>query len=279
MQTRIITNALGQEVEVFCNDQIGTHIEKYGLYEKDKLTVLMDILTGMDKAVVLDIGANIGNHTLAFATCASQVHAFEPVPETFRILQRNITRNHLPNVQAWNLALSDRQEKISIYLGKPGNMGMSSMEQKESSGAQVEITSVAGDGFLEKHDINRVDFMKIDVEGHEYFVILGLMETIRQCTPVITLEWNDSAAIKRFADSPAFRFLESRYDFYGLATNHDRTVWADKPFAWFKRKFNRWCLPSRPVIHRFNPAWRYDNILLLPRGGLWQKKLSPALFG
>jgi FkbM family methyltransferase len=279
MRTRIVTNALGQDVEVFCNDQIGTHIGKYGLYEKDKLTVLMQILARMDNPVVLDIGANIGNHTLAFATCASRVHAFEPVPETFRVLQKNISRNRLSNAQAWNLALSDKAEKTRMYLGKPGNMGMSSMAKKESSGAEVEISSVVGDVFLKMQHVNRVDFMKIDVEGHEYFVIMGLLETIRQFTPVITLEWNDIAAIKRFAGSETFMFLESRYDFYGLGTNHDRTVWADKSFAWFKRKFNRWCLPSRPVIHRFNPDWRYDNILLLPRDGQWRQRLSPDLFG
>jgi FkbM family methyltransferase len=279
MQTRIIRNSLGQDVEVFCNDQIGDHISKYGLYEKDKLHVLMQIISGMDNAVVLDIGANIGNHTLAFATCATQVHAFEPVPLTFRMLQDNIIRNHLANTKAWNLALSDKAETTCIYLGKPGNMGMSSLEKKESSGAAVEIRSVVGDAFIRQQGIHRVDFMKIDVEGHEYFVIRGLLETIRQSMPVITLEWNDAPAITRFAGSEEFRFLESRYDFFGLATNHDRTVWAGRPFAWFKRKFNRWCLPSRPVIHRFNPEWRYDNILLFPKGGEWQKKLPPAMFG
>jgi FkbM family methyltransferase len=232
------------------------------------------VISGIDHAVVFDIGANIGNHTLAFATCAGQVHAFEPVPQTFRMLQGNISRNHLSNVQAWNLALSDREEKTCIYLGKPGNMGMSSLEKKDSSGAAVEISSAVGDAFIRTHAIDRVDFMKIDVEGHEYFVIRGLLETIGKFTPVITLEWNDPSAIARFADSEEFRFLQIRYDFHGLATNHDRTVWAGRPFSWFKRKFNRWFLPSRPVIHRFDPDWRYDNILLLPKNSDWQQKLS-----
>jgi FkbM family methyltransferase len=279
MQTRIINNSLGQKVEVFCEDQIGDHIEKFGLYEKDKLDVLMKIVAGIEQAVVLDIGANIGNHTLAFATCAARVWSFEPVPETFRVLDNNIRQNHLSNAQAFPLALSDREETTRIYLGKPGNMGMSSIEKKASSGEAVEIRSVIGDDFLHAQGIDRVDFMKIDVEGHEYFVIRGLMETIRQCTPVITLEWNDASAITRFKGSAELQFLESLYDFHGLATNHDRTVWADKSFSWFKRKFNRWFLPSRPVIHTFNPDWRYDNILLLPKQRHWQDKLPASLFG
>ncbi len=278
MQTITITNSLGHQVEVFKGDQIARHIEKFGLYEKDKLSVLLLLLGEMDHPVVLDIGANIGNHSLAFATCADTVLAFEPVPEIFKLLKHNVERNSLTNIRPFNLALSDKQEITTIYLGKADNLGMSSFEQRESSGKSVEISSVIGDEFLQTTGIDKVDMLKIDVEGHEYFVIRGLMKTIERHNPVITLEWNDISAIERFAGSPEYSFLQSRYDFLGLGTNHDRTVWADKPFSWCKRKFNRWFVSKKPVIHRFNPQWRYDNILLFPKGSHWKNSLPSSLF-
>ena len=86
LTTETLNNCLGQSITVFTGDQIGEHIRKFGLYEKEKLLFLTAILRQLDSPVVLDIGANIGNHTLAFATVASRVFAFEPIPAIYSLL-------------------------------------------------------------------------------------------------------------------------------------------------------------------------------------------------
>src|SRR5690606_36340507 len=78
--TQTVRSTFGHSITVFKNDHVGDKIARNGLYEKETLTLLLALLSRIDRPVVLDIGANIANHTLAFATCAQAVHAFEPIP-------------------------------------------------------------------------------------------------------------------------------------------------------------------------------------------------------
>ena len=265
-KTETLRNCLGQKMTVFTDDHISDHIKKFGLHEKERLQVINAILSRITHPVVLDIGANIGNHALAFATVAKEVHAFEPIPAIHDVLQQNIEQNNLGHVTAHALALSDTRGEDTIYMVSDGNLGMSSFDQRSENTEPVTVQKETGDNFLSQHGINKTDLIKIDVEAHEYFVIKGLMETIKQYRPIITLEWNDQAAIDRFSGSEEFRFLQENYSIYALGINYDRTYWRNKPFAWLKRKFNRLLLPRKPVIYPFNPAWRYDNVLFIPRG-------------
>ena len=68
--TVTVTSSLGHHVTVYRNDHVGNKIVKHGLYEKENLELLLKLLATLSQPVVLDIGANIGNHTLAFATQA-----------------------------------------------------------------------------------------------------------------------------------------------------------------------------------------------------------------
>src|SRR5690242_904630 len=103
--TARVTTSLGHSMTVFRNDHVGDKIARNGLYEKENLLLLLNLLAQLPEPVVLDIGANIGNHTLAFATRARAVHAFEPIPYLFDVLSGNVARNQLAHVQAHNLAL------------------------------------------------------------------------------------------------------------------------------------------------------------------------------
>jgi FkbM family methyltransferase len=264
--TETLTNSLQQQVTVFKADHISDHIKKYGLHEKEKLQVINKILQRFSAPVVLDIGANIGNHALAFSTVAGHVHAFEPIPAVHALLAKNIEQNAITNITAHKLALSDTQGSDTIYMVSEGNIGMSSFDNRESTSIPVEVTKETGDNFLARQHISKVDLIKIDVEAHEYFVVKGLMQTIRAQMPVITLEWNDPVAIDRFNDTEEFRFLQENYLALVIGINHDRTYWRNKPFAWLKRKGSRLFMPRKAVIYDFNPAWNYDNVLFVPKG-------------
>lgn len=78
--TRTLPTSLGHRITVFSHDFIGKKIARVGLYEKESLAYLNELLARIDAPVVLDTGANIGNHALAFATQAAAVRAFEPLP-------------------------------------------------------------------------------------------------------------------------------------------------------------------------------------------------------
>ncbi|HTQ99099.1 MAG TPA: FkbM family methyltransferase, partial [Candidatus Acidoferrum sp.] len=204
-------------------------------------------------------------HTLVFATAAAHVHAFEPLPAVHAVLVQNVADNALHNVSAHAIALSDQSGKAEFFVGHARNVGMSSFDARDDHTGKVEVQRRAGDDLLAELGVHHIDFIKIDVEGHEYFALHGLRQTLRRDLPVITLEWNDPVATDRFAGTELWHFLTAHYSFFALDTTHDRTVWQGKPFAFFKRKWHRlW--PRKAVIHRFDPRSHYDCVVLVPKG-------------
>jgi FkbM family methyltransferase len=133
-----------------------------------------------EQAIIFDIGANIGNHSLYWAKKrrAKKIYAFEPIPETFRILEKNIQLNHVEDIViARNIALSDCRESLTIKSFSPENIGGTSL-QKSASG---NLRAIDLDHF--KFPENNVDLIKIDVEGFECNVLRGAMNFLKNFSP------------------------------------------------------------------------------------------------
>lgn len=138
-------------------------------------------------SVVVDVGANVGNHAVYFAKVAGvrSVTCFEPQSFEFRTLTRNIAVNGLDNVRAINVGLGDKEgradfahgEATSTAHGNRGSVGLLA----SSSGPVVVRT-------LDSFNVNECSFMKIDVEGHTYEVLAGARDTIRRLRPLILAE-------------------------------------------------------------------------------------------
>lgn len=134
-------------------------------------------------AVILDIGANLGNHTVFFAKecAANKIYAFEPTQKTFKILEENIKINHLDNiVVAMNIALGVRDTKVNVIVNTK-DAGSNYVE--ENIDGNVIMNTL--DGLLLS---DRIDFIKIDVEGFEYEVLKGAKQTIASDHPDIFIE-------------------------------------------------------------------------------------------
>ncbi|MCM1103039.1 MAG: FkbM family methyltransferase [Clostridium sp.] len=136
------------------------------------------------KGCVLDIGANIGNHTCFFCVeCdAKKVYAFEPVLHAYQILKKNVELNHLENrVLCRNIALGAHAGQASI----------THWDAKNSGGIRVEALTdgeLCMDALDNLNIEEKIDFIKIDVEGYEYEVLLGGEQTICKNKPVIFVE-------------------------------------------------------------------------------------------
>lgn len=134
-------------------------------------------------AVILDIGANIGNHTVFFGkVCrAKRIYCFEPVAETYETLCKNIELNGLENVVvANNVALGSVSGKAKIKF----------FDSKQIGSTQVEETS-DGDlsmARLDDYTFDRIDFIKIDVERYEFNLLKGARETLVKHSPIIFIE-------------------------------------------------------------------------------------------
>lgn len=264
--TRTLPTILGHRITVFANDYIGKKIARTGLYEREPLEFLLELLQNIDDAVVLDVGANIGNHALAFSTRAGQVHAFEPLPEACSLLEQNIRQNSIGNIKAHPFALSDATGMSTLYRNRSGNVGGSSFDQPGGTGEAVTVHKKIGDRVVEELGLDRIDLVKIDVEGHELYALNGLMRTLEKFHPCIVMEWTDPVSIERLRGSDMMRFLQNEYHIYVLGTKHERGYWHGRRFAWVRRKLTRLFRRPFPLLYDFDPTRIYKNLLLVPKG-------------
>lgn len=127
--------------------------------------------------VVFDVGANIGYYTVQFARVArGTVHAFEPMSHQFGILRRNVDLNELDNVEARRIVVSDDAAVHRVFFAGADNTGSSSLEIPSDRFEDVE--SIPLDEYCEVEGIDRIDVVKIDVEGHELSVLRGMQRLL-----------------------------------------------------------------------------------------------------
>ncbi len=135
----------------------------------------------IEKTVVVDVGAMIGDHTIVYAEWCRHVHAFEPSKKSFECLQHNM--RDLRNVACYNVGLSDSKHNATVNENE--NQGAAFIDES-SSGTTVCET-------LDSFSFDDVGFIKIDVEGFESRVLFGAIETIETTSPVMLIEVNDRA--------------------------------------------------------------------------------------
>ncbi len=188
--------------------------------------------------VCLDIGANIGAHTLTLASlCAEgQVVAFEASTVNAGFLTRNIAGllDGAGPVLIERLALSDRPGQLHLamfdqlagcaFLSERGpeqdeSLIRAVVDAPELRGMPLGVTSdpvtaVRLDDWLQTHPLKRLDLVKIDVEGAETRVLAGAMQTLQRFKPAMVTEYNPSCATTYWGQDPAdyFHVLQGTFD-------------------------------------------------------------------
>jgi len=140
----------------------------------------------------VDAGANIGQYSLFASYCVGEkgkVISFEPVKNIFNQFNDSVEINNIKNIDLYNKGCGDENKKMVINK-KDGDMGGSSIiELGFGSKKTTELVEVIVlDDILINE--NRVDFIKIDVEGFEYEVLLGLKKTIEKYKPRLLIEYS-----------------------------------------------------------------------------------------
>lgn len=175
------------------DDHISKAILSGSFYEPELLDFLGNFLGQGD--LVLDVGANIGNHTVFFAgVCGCDVEAFEPNPDAVRYLKENIQLNSLGSqVSVHEVALSDRLGKVSIKASVPGNLGATAFKADESGS----VDAVMADSFSFR---KKISLIKIDAEGMDALVLAGARRLVKADRPLIVVEAGDVQAFGRIFD-------------------------------------------------------------------------------
>jgi FkbM family methyltransferase len=164
---------------------------------------------------VVDVGAHIGRYTLVAAKRAARVVAVEPDPSNLLILRENITLNRFSNVTVVPVALSNRPGRASLFLSQSANKGMHSLEPDWSQapshiGIQetVEVDCETLDSIVRTEGLERVDWLKVDVEGHELAVLEGGQETLsRSRHLIIEVASRNATACRNLLEKAGFELV------------------------------------------------------------------------
>lgn len=148
-------------------------------------------------SVFFDVGAHIGYFTIKGAARVGdtgRVVAFEPNPETLKLLNDNVTANRAGNITVEPIACTDKEQTLTFYAAAVQNTGMSSLSRKNAEvegSAAPKAYVVRGrpiDDVVRELNLDRVDAIKVDVEGAEVLVLRGTVETLKRFHPKLVIE-------------------------------------------------------------------------------------------
>lgn len=174
------------EVPITCLCMGGYEVEEMGIVKR-----ILDYYKEEKDFTVLDVGANVGWYSLNILKTYPWMRVFsvEPGPATFDRLKNNFMLNHLSVENLVNLGFYKENGKIDFYYVGEASGASSLVNLWEREDAQRECVEMMRlDDWAAENRVDRIDFIKCDVEGSEFFVYQGGAEMIKKCRPIIFSE-------------------------------------------------------------------------------------------
>lgn len=198
----------------------------YGEFEPDSTALIKKLIKPGD--VVLDIGANIGYYSVLFSTLAGgkgRVLCFEPTKHYRDVLLKNIQANNINNVEVLDYGLSNNFDQIEIAIGDCS----ATLHWAYATPPKTKeiITIKRLDDVFKDMKIEKLNFIKIDIDGHEPHCLEGAWATIEKYKPLILLEVNHE------------NYLEggiTAWDFYQTLKKKNFYIYSEKTLNEYKNR-------------------------------------------
>ena len=237
--------SIGSYVQADLGDWASRHHYFVGRYY-DRLVplVVQRILSG--GGTFVDVGANRGIHTLAASRHLQNrgtVYAFEPNPATFRVLDAHLTINVVSNCRAFNLGLSDSPDTLSLNMFDDDHSGTCSFIPAANVVNKTPVDVVRMDQLVDQMKWQGPTIVKIDTEGYEHKVIMGMGELLDYEQLVVICEITDkwlqqagTSAVELFDDMAfhGFKFFLPRVRFKSFFTEEVTMRQIDEPLDEFQ---------------------------------------------
>ncbi|TWD58217.1 FkbM family methyltransferase [Agrobacterium vitis] len=188
-----ITSVNGRYGQIFfpqSDDIIANSLREYGEWAQCEIDVLLRFIARGD--VVLDGGACFGTHSRAFSSkvgSAGKVLSFEPSPNNFPILKRNASVAKSGNINIFQLALGAAEGSAISFEVDSENLGASKVRVLDAEVADqqslVQVTTI------DALNLERLDFIKLDLEGEELSALTGATQTLKRLRPIVFTETNN----------------------------------------------------------------------------------------
>lgn len=250
---RVVTKLrYGLRMRIDPSEFLQAHLYLFGSYELPTIRFLRSFLS--PGAVCMDIGAQMGYLSLAMATSANRrtvVHAFEPEDHNASRFLDNMALNSISNVYLHREAVSNVEGSLQLFLSKTSNAGTHStlFNERTVTAESIRIPATTLDAFVRTQGLERVDLIKIDVEGAEFEVLQGADHVLRQYRPHVILELCDILQEER-----------------GLSSRQVKEFMAERGYAAFALADDGTPLPITLDTPHGN-----DNVLFIPHTGASQQ--------
>lgn len=205
-------------LDPYINSGVDENIAEHGTWEPQITNQIKKILK--PDSIFIDIGANIGYHSLFAATILQnegKIYSFEPQISIYNQFCASIQKNNFTNIETYNIGLSDHQGEETLYVREENSGGSTLLMLPKMESFHIESTQkvplVTLDSYI--HKIKKIDLIKIDVEGYELEVFKGGKKMLESYHPIILMEFSPVFYIQDHKDKP-----EQLIDFLKLLGYH-----------------------------------------------------------
>jgi FkbM family methyltransferase len=161
-----------------------------GAYERQLVDFLLPYVKGK---VFFDVGANAGSYTMTLAKAARQIYSFEASPSNAAILRNFLSISGLGNIEIVNKAVSDASGKRVTIFSSPDTGGNNTCFNDFGRGGES-IETITLDKFVQDRKVERVDVIKMDIEGSELAAFSGAKELLQKHRPLLLIEFHSLVA-------------------------------------------------------------------------------------
>jgi len=170
-----------------------TWLSNGNIWEFNSLNYFYKLIDDSGAYNIIDVGAQTGLYTLyAKYRPKCTFYSFEPFQQSLKCLTENLELNKIKNVKTFNLALSDKEgEAILNTCSSHNGLHTIGSPLRFNDVNPIKIYTNTIDNLFYSKNIP-VNFIKIDTEGFEYFILKGALNTIKTYKPIIQLEWNET---------------------------------------------------------------------------------------
>ncbi len=189
----------GLNLRIYPGNEVFRSIFVRGIYDPNLVTVINTLLPS--DGVFIDIGANMGYCSLLMSKTVGEdgkVFAIEPSERDFLRLVDNVSLNKLNNVNVYRLAISDKSGNVKISIAPEERSSLNTLGSAFSNKGieelrTEEVIATTLDTFTEQEEIDRIDVIKMDIEGSEFKALKGARESIEKYRPILIVGVNKNS--------------------------------------------------------------------------------------
>lgn len=205
---------------------IERQIYLFGGYEQSLIGAFLNMIPNDRRGVAIDVGANVGTHSLAFAQAFERVICFDPSVDVFASLLKNLALNPLANVHPVNAGLGETTETRAFFTIANGNRGLGTFvdDQYDQPLDKIgEFPIVRGDDVLP--DLvgkeSKIDAVKLDIQGFEPAALRGLQKTLAEHRPYT---WVEVGELPLGSEPPVETLFPYPVELYAFEIRHSAMI-------------------------------------------------------